>query len=221
MIKAALFDLDGTLVETLEDLADSVNFALNKYGLPTHELHKFNYFVGNGMVNLIERSLPENVTDKETFDKVFEAFYNHYSIHYLDKTYVYEGLKEALTELKNKGLKLAVVSNKRHEMTEAVIEKTLNGYFDIVTGQRPDYPVKPDPTLALKIIGELGVEPSECVFIGDSGMDAKTSVNIGCAGIGVLWGFRTEDELLENGAKYIAKEPKDIVEIIEGINNGI
>lgn len=221
MIKAALFDLDGTLVDTLEDLADSVNYALSKYGLPTHELHKFKYFVGNGMVNLIERSLPENVTDKETFDKVFEAFYNHYSVHYLDKTCVYNGMIEALTELKNKGIKLAVVSNKRHEMTEAVVEKTLKGYFDVVTGQRPDYPVKPDPTLALKIIDDLGATPSECVFIGDSGSDAVTANNIGCAGIGVLWGFRTEDELLENGANYIAKEPEDIVKIIEAINNGI
>ena len=220
MIKAVLFDLDGTLVDTLEDLADAVNFALSKYGFPTHELHKFNYFVGNGMKNLIERSLPEEGVDEETFQKVFDAFYNYYSVHYLDKTYVYSGFEEVLNTLKIKGIKLAVVSNKRHEMTEAIIDKQLVGYFDAVTGQRPDYPVKPDPTLALKIIDDLGATPAECVFVGDSGSDAVTARNIGCKGVGVLWGFRTEEELLENGAHYIAKEPKDILNIIEAINNG-
>lgn len=216
MIKAALFDLDGTLVDTLEDLANSCNLALTKYGFPTHDLEAYKIFIGNGMKDLIDKILPEDSRDEETHRKVFEAFFEHYSKHFADKSRAYDGLYEVVCDLKNKGYKVAVVSNKIQVMTDEVVKKCYGDLFDIVCGNREGYPPKPDPTLTLKIIAELGVKPEECVFIGDSGNDAKTAVNVGCIGIGVLWGFRGRDELSEGGDKYFAETPRELFSIIEG-----
>lgn len=218
MIKAVLFDLDGTLVNSLEDLATSVNFALHKWGFPTHSTEDYRYFVGNGMKNLIERTLPAEHRDTESYNSVFDSFYNHYSAHFADKTAPYDGIKELLSELKKRGIKIAVVSNKAHEMTLTVVRKLFGECFDIVYGKCEGYPVKPDPALALRTIKELGVTAEECVFAGDSGMDACTAVNIGCPGIGVLWGFRTKEELLENGAVYTVHTPKEILDVIDELN---
>ncbi len=219
MIKAVLFDLDGTLVNSLEDLAGSSNYALEKMGFPIHETEKYKYFVGNGMPNLIERVLPEDKRVESIHKETLSIFMNHYKEHYVDKTVVYDGINSLIKTLKEKGYKLAVVSNKIQEMTETVVNKLFpGGDFDIVCGKQEGYPVKPAPGLALKVISDLGVESCECVFIGDSGMDAALAVNLGCIGIGVLWGFREKTELLENGANYIAEEPSDILSILEGIN---
>ena len=218
MIKAVLFDLDGTLVNSLEDLAASTNYALAKFGFPAHETEKFKYFVGDGMPKLIERVLPENSRDVETHKEVLKIFMNHYRLHYADKTTVYDGINEVLQELKSQNLKIAVISNKAQEMASVVVKKLLGCEFDIVCGKRAEYPAKPDPALTLKLIGELGVKPKECVIVGDSAMDCKTAVNAGCISIGVLWGFRTKAELLENKANYIAEKPYDIIDIIKEIN---
>ncbi len=219
-IKAVLFDLDGTLVNSLYDLADSVNFALTEFSFPTHETEKFKYFIGDGMRKLIERVLPENKSDNETIEQVLDTFMNRYREHFADKTVAYEGITDLVRELSAKNLKLAIISNKIQDMAEEVAKRVLSGTdFDIVCGKREGYPTKPDPTLTLEIINELGVKPSECVFIGDSGMDMAVAKNAGVSGIGVLWGFRTETELLENGADYIVKSPKEIREIINNINS--
>ncbi|MBR7132210.1 MAG: HAD family hydrolase [Clostridia bacterium] len=218
MIKAVLFDLDGTLVNSLEDLAASVNYALHKCGLPTHPVEEYRYFVGNGMKNLIERTLPAQHRDTELYNTVFDLFYNHYSTHFADRTAPYDGIKELLIELKKRGIKIAVVSNKAHEMTLEVIKKLFGQCFDVVYGKCEGYPVKPDPTLSLKAVKELGVTAEECIFVGDSGMDAKTAVNIGCVGVGVLWGFRTKEELLENGAVCTVHTPKEILGVIDELN---
>lgn len=217
MIKAVLFDLDGTLVNSIEDLAASTNFALRKFGYLTHETEKYKYFVGDGIPKLIERALPENSRDNETRAKVLDSFMEHYRLHFADKTAVYEGINQLLDSLKGMGLKLAVVSNKAQEMALTVVEKLLGGKFDTVSGKQEGFPTKPDPALTLKIIGELGVTPQECVLVGDSGMDAAAAVNAGCIGIGVLWGFRTKDELLQNGANYIAEKPHQIIGILKEI----
>lgn len=222
MLKAILFDLDGTLVNSLEDLADATNLALSTHGFPTHDTEKYRYFIGNGMQNLIEVTLPENSRDDATRQKVFETFFEYYSNHFADKTKAYEGIKEVLTSLKEQGYKLAVISNKVQEMTSIVVNKSVgNNVFDAVYGKRENYLPKPDLALTLEVIKELGVKPENCVLIGDSGMDAKTAVNVGCECIGALWGFRTEEELRFNGAKYIAKEPAEILECIKEIENGI
>lgn len=215
MIKAVLFDLDGTLVNSLEDLAVSANFALQMYGYPTHETEKYKYFIGNGLLNLVEKTLPEENRNKDTINKLFQTVWKYYSENYVVNTVAYDGIKELLTELKQKGYKLAVVTNKPHEMALNVVKALLGDVFDIVCGKLENYPPKPDPTLTLKVIDELGVKPEECVFVGDSGMDAANAVNSGCLGIGVLWGFRTEEELRSNGADYIVNKPFEILEILK------
>lgn len=216
MIKAVLFDLDGTLVNSLADLAASANYALSVMGYPTHETEKYKYFVGDGMPKLIERVLPESERTAEIHKKCLDIFMAHYSEHYVDKTYVYDGIKDLLDTLKKKGLKLAVISNKSQEPAVTVVNKLFGGgVFDIVCGKQEGYPAKPDPALTLKVINDLGVNTNESVLIGDSGMDAAAAVNAGCVGIGVLWGFRTEKELRDNGDKYIVDTPKKILEVLE------
>jgi len=218
-IKAVLFDLDGTLVNSLSDLADSVNFALKEFGFPTHETEKFKYFVGDGMQKLVERVLPENKRDDETLSAVLDTFINYYREHFADKTVTYDGIETLISNLKKQNLKLAIISNKAQEMAVEVVFKVLEGLeFDIVCGKREGYPTKPDPTLTLEIIDELGVKPSECIFIGDSGMDMAVARNAGVKSIGVLWGFRTEKELKENGAYYIVRSPQEIESIIKNID---
>lgn len=218
MIKAVLFDLDGTLVNSLEDLADSTNYALAKFGFTTHDTEKFKVFVGDGIPKLIERVLPEDKRDTETHKEVLEVFMNRYRSHFADKTVAYNGITELIDGIKSMNLKIAVISNKAQEMAAEVVNKIFGDVFDIVCGKQEGYPPKPDPALTLKIISDLGVTPEECVLIGDSGMDCATAVNAGCTGIGVLWGFRKEDELRENGANYIVNEPLQIIDIIEEIN---
>ncbi len=215
MIKAVLFDLDGTLVNSLEDLANSTNYALSKFGFPMHETEKYKYFVGDGMPKLIERVLPESERNDDIKQKVFDCFFDHYREHYCDKTDVYDGIMELINNLKLRGIKMAVVSNKAEEMAVTVVNKLFQNSFDIVCGKRDGYPAKPDASLTLKVINDLGVSSSECLFVGDSGMDMAAAVNANCLGVGVLWGFRTEEELLSNGANYIIESPLELMEIIK------
>lgn len=218
MIKLVLFDLDGTLVNTIADLADTVNFALTKMGFPTHETEKYNYFVGDGFSNLVERALPCDKRSEAIHSECLKIAKAHYEKHYIDKSCPYDGIPEMLKAIKDKGYKMAVISNKYHKMAVTVVD-TLFGedMFDAVYGQMENFPVKPDPTLTLKIITDLGATPDETVMIGDSGMDMAVAVNAKCRGIGVLWGFRTEEELRENGANYIVSSPCEILKILEGI----
>ncbi len=213
MIKAVIFDLDGTLVNSLYDLAASTNFALTKMGFATHETEKFKYFVGDGMQRLIERALPENKRDKATVKITLDIFMGHYREHYVDKTVPYKGILSLLEGLAD--YKMAVVSNKIEEMAVTVTNKLLGDEFQIVCGKQENFPAKPDPTLTLKVISDLGVKPCECLFVGDSGMDMLVAKNAGCVAVGVLWGFRAEDELVKNGADYIINNPKEIFRVIE------
>ncbi len=219
MIKAVLFDLDGTLVNSLEDLAVSTNYALKKYGFPTYETEKYKYFVGDGLLKLVERVLPEDARNEENVNKLYQAFWNYYSEHYVVNTVAYDGIIELIAKLKQKGFMLAVISNKPHEMAINVVSELLGDNFDVVYGKQEGYPTKPNPALTLKVMNDICVTPDECVFVGDSGMDAANAVNAGCIGIGVLWGFRTEDELLSCGANYIVNKPDEILNILDKINN--
>lgn len=217
MIKAVLFDLDGTLVNSLYDLAASCNFALESFGFPVHETEKYKYFVGDGMQKLVERILPSNKRDTDTHKKVFEAFTRHYRGHYVDKTVPYDGILDMLSVLKSKGYKLAVISNKAHNMAVEVVNKLLPDTFDAVYGKLEGYPTKPDAALTLKLMAELDAKPENCILVGDSGMDMAAAKNAACKGLGVLWGFRTEAELTENGADYIVTKPSEILKIIKEI----
>lgn len=218
MIRLVLFDLDGTLVNSLFDLADSCNYALRQLGFPTHKTEKYKYFVGDGIPKLIERALPKESYTAEIHKKCLNIFMERYKAHYVDKTLVYEGINELISELKSRGIKLGVVSNKAHEMALIVVNKLFGeNVFDAVYGKVEGFPTKPDSALTLKVINELGCTREETVFIGDSGMDSKTAVNAGCTGIGVLWGFRDKSELIENGADYTVKKPNEILKILEEI----
>ena len=219
MIKAVIFDLDGTLVNSLNDLAVSTNYSLKQHGFDTYPVEDYKYLIGDGMVKLIERAIPKDSLNDETFKSVFDCFMNYYREHYLVHTNVYEGIIEAINELYNMGLKLAVVSNKADNMTNIIVKEFFGDIFTIVTGKREGYPTKPDPTLTLKIIEEMGVIPEECIFVGDSGMDCANAVNSGCYPLGVLWGFRKREELLENGAKAIINTPDEIVPFVKEIIN--
>ncbi len=215
MIKAVLFDLDGTLVNSLEDLADAVNLGTASLGYPVHEVEEFKYFVGDGIPMMIKRALPSEHRDDETVAEVRKIFDERYSIHYADKTYAYDGMIELVDTLKNEGYMVAVVTNKAQDMADIVVKGLYGDRFDLIFGQRPGIPAKPDPTAAIMAMQQLGVKPEECVFIGDSGMDVATAVNSGAVPVGELWGYRKEDELLENGAKYIISSPDELMEIIK------
>ncbi len=217
MIKAVIFDLDGTLVDSLADLCNSVNFALSKYGFPQHELYKYNYFVGKGMTNLIEKAIPKQFLNKENFQKVYDAFIEHYSSNYLVNTAAYDGVIKSLKILKENGIKLAILSNKKDEFTQAIAKKLFGDLFDLVSGKREGCPLKPNPDSTLNILKHFGVTSSECAFLGDSGIDMKTAVNSGCVPVGVTWGLRTEDELKTGGAKYLIHNPREIATFILGI----
>lgn len=218
MIKAVLFDLDGTLANSIEDLADSTEKALEKLGFPGHTLAEYKYFVGDGIPKLIERALPESVRDEKTLNTCLELFMEDYRVHYHDKTKAYDGVREMLADLKKSGLKLAIISNKAQEMAEKVVTNLFGDIFDFVAGKREGYKTKPDPALTLLVIHSLGVAPAECILAGDSGMDMAAAVNAGALPVGVLWGFRTAEELQKNGAKYLFSAPAEITELIGELN---
>ena len=218
MIKAVLFDLDGTLANSIEDLADSTEKALEKLGFPGHTLAEYKYFVGDGIPKLIERALPESGRDKKTLNTCLGLFMEDYRVHYHDKTKAYDGVREMLADLKKSGLKLAVISNKAQEMAEKVVTNLFGDIFDFVAGKREGYKTKPDPALTLLVIHSLGVAPAECILAGDSGMDMAAAVNAGALPVGVLWGFRTSEELQKNGAKYLFSAPAEITELIGKLN---
>lgn len=214
-VKAVLFDLDGTLVNSLADLASCTDYALNKHGFPAHDTESYKYFVGDGIPKLIERALPQDKRTEDIKTLVYNTFIGRYRLHFSDKTVAYDGIPELLDRLSAAGLKTAVVSNKAQEMADAVVEKIFTHKFDLVFGKREGIPAKPDPTAVTEAAKLLGVPVSECVLVGDSGMDVAAAANAGCTGIGVLWGFRTERELIENGACGIAKAPSDIWDLIK------
>ena len=219
MYKAVIFDLDGTLVNSLDDLAVATNYSLRQHGFNTYPVEDYKYLVGDGMVKLIERAIPDDAFTPETFKAVFDGFMGYYRSHYLVNTKAYDGIIEAVKTLNEMGLKLAVVSNKADDMTNVIVKEFFGDVFTAVTGKRDGYPTKPDPTLTLKIIEEMGVLPNECIFVGDSGMDCANAVNGGCYPLGVLWGFRKKEELLSNGAKTLISNPNEIVPFVKELIN--
>lgn len=214
MVKLVIFDLDGTVCDTIDDLADATNHALTVLNHPTHGVDAYKYFVGNGMSKLIYRAMPEGHKTEEECAEAKKLMLDYYAVHFADKSAPYEGIMEMLRGLKQKGVKIAICTNKAHHMAVTIADKIFGGIFDMVIGQTDARPMKPDPTSSREIMAELGATTENTVFIGDSGVDMQTALNLKVPSIGVLWGFRTEDELKENGALYIAKTPSDITDII-------
>lgn len=213
--KAVIFDLDGTLLNTYEDLANAVNFALKKNGLPTHPAEKYKIFAGNGTDMMITRALPEDKRNDETLKKVRELYFEYYDAHSGECTRPYDGIVELLNELKSRGMKLAVVSNKIDFMTRAVVKEYFgDDMFDFVTGQCDGIIPKPDPSMVFKVLKQFGVTADECVFVGDSGVDAETGKNANMFTVGVLWGFRDKKELMECGASVVISKADELLNYV-------
>lgn len=214
MIKTCIFDLDGTLINSLPAIAHFGNTALSAYGFPIHETEKYKYLVGDGAAVLVHRMLGEYDTD-ENYKKVKAEYDRLYESDVLYDTFPYDGIKELLSNLKQNGIKIAVLSNKPHNVTSMVVTKLFGeNTFDICFGQRNNIPKKPAPDGALIICKELGCAKDEVIFIGDTNVDIRTGKNAGFTTIGVLWGFRDENELKEANADYIVSSTDKILDIV-------
>ncbi|HPT20377.1 MAG TPA: HAD family hydrolase [Bacteroidales bacterium] len=213
--KGAIFDLDGTLVNSLEDLADSMNAVLKSNNFPVHDLSSYKYFVGNGLRNLVYKTLPEDSRTEETVNICYDSMVSGYRENCINKTQPYDGITDLLDELASRGIKLAVFSNKADELTKKIVQTLLpNCNFEVVSGLLNEEYKKPNPAGALKICETFGLQPADVVYIGDTGTDMKTSVNAGTYPAGALWGFRTKEELIANGAKQLLNHPLDLLQIL-------
>jgi len=210
--KAVLFDLDGTLLDTIDDLADSMNSVLEKHGFPKHGIDKYKYFVGDGMDVLVRRALPVFLKDESVIAGCIAAMKEEYSFRWADKTRPYDGIPELLDAFSASGVRLSILSNKPHEPTVAVVSRMLADWkFEMVVGVRDGVPRKPDPAAAISIAKSLGIVPDEFLYLGDTNTDMKTAVAAGMFPAGALWGFRTADELILAGARILVRYPDDLL----------
>lgn len=216
MTELVIFDLDGTLLDTIHDLGNSVNYALQKNGFPLHDIETYRYFVGNGITKLIERSLPDDQKNVEIIQRVRQDFMIHYIPHSEDLTRPYQGIPELLYTLQQKGIQLAVASNKVQLATERVVNHFFPSvHFAAVLGQREGFPVKPDPSILLSIMEQTSISKVNTLYVGDSGVDVLTAKHAGLSFVGVLWGFRPQSELEALGAVSFVHTPDEILHYIE------
>ena len=215
--KAAIFDLDGTLIDSLEDLANSANAMLESYGFPTHPVDPYRYFVGNGSRKLMERCLPkEKGADPAFVDEALARYKKIYAEHTQDKTRPYDGILEMLAALKRMNIPMGICTNKHQSAAEDIVNAMFPaGMFATVIGDQPGLPRKPDPKKVLRMAEEYGVRPEEVAYFGDTSVDMDTAVNAGMLPIGVLWGFRPKEELTEHGAKVLLEKPSDLFQKVE------
>ena len=215
--KAAIFDMDGTLIDSLADLTDSVNEAMVHYNFPTHTLEEYRYFVGNGARKLIERSVPQNKSkDADFVNEVLEYYNGCYERHLTNKTKPYDGIVELLDELKSQNISLGVCTNKQQFAADEIVTKLFKpNTFDAVIGDKHGLPRKPDPTKVLKIASDFKVDPQFVAYFGDTSVDMETAHNAGFLSVGVTWGFRPVSELKESGAQIIINQPNEIWQYIE------
>lgn len=216
-IQAVIFDLDGTLLDTLADLADAVNRVLAANGYPQHPDNDYRWFVGDGSAMLITRALPPDCRDAENVHACLERFVADYNQHWHRKTAPYPGIMELLERLQKRGLKLAVVTNKPHRFAEKMIAHYFpKTSFAPIFGQREDLPKKPDPTQALAAARQMKAAPQDCLFVGDSAVDIETARRAGMRAIGAGWGFRTKSELIDAGADHIIDHPMEVLPLLTG-----
>lgn len=209
----AIFDLDGTVLDTLEDLADSLNHALEQYGFPKRTKKEVRSYVGNGLRKLVERSLPAG-TSEATAEQVFDEFNSYYQIHCLDKTAPYDGIVQLLTDLRRQGMLLAVNSNKGDTAVQELCAQLFHNQFDVVMGEREGIPKKPAPDSVNEILRCLGVTRESAIYIGDSEVDILTAKNAGLDACIVTWGFRDKEYLQAQGAPLLASSTKELYQIL-------
>lgn len=213
-----IFDLDGTLVDSLQGIAASLNHGLSLAGQATHPLEAVRRFIGNGAKVLVQRGAPKEA-DAGLLDTIGTAFAAHYDVHWPAGTLVYDGIQALLKSLQSRGYPLAVLSNKPHAFTVRMVAGVFpNIHFAAVFGQRAGIPHKPDPTGALEIAAALGVAPADCIVIGDSTMDLETARHAGMRAIAVTWGFHDRERLIEAGADELVADPAELLEAIAGFS---
>ncbi len=212
--KLVIFDLDGTLLDSIDDLAASTNHALQLHGYPQHERATYRYFVGNGVRKLIERALPEDARQADNINHLLQDFLAYYQTHKTVYTRPYQGIPETLAQLHAAGIQLAVASNKYHQGTLELIHHYFGEkLFSIVLGQREGIPVKPDPAIVHDILTQTALPANRTLYVGDSGVDMQTAINSRLTSIGVTWGFRPRTELEANSADYIINSPSELLPI--------
>jgi len=211
--KAVIFDLDGTLLDTLKDLALSTNAVLERHGYPTHREDSYRYLVGKGIGVLVQKALPQDARREKTVQSLVQEVREEYGQRWADHTAPYPGVPEILDYLEEKKVPCGILSNKPQDFTELTVEAFFSNWsFRVVQGLEPGIPAKPDPTGAFQVARHLGVKPEEIIYLGDTSIDMKTAVSAGMFPAGVLWGFRSARELKESGAEMLLNHPRELLE---------
>ena len=214
--EAVLFDLDGTLIDTVDDIGDAANRVLSNRGFPMHPISTYYQFIGEGVKVLFTRALPQEKRNEDLINTCLKEFIEDYRRNYDVKSQPYDGISEMLNALNVRGLKLAILSNKPDPITKDCVTSLLSNWdFDVVFGQRDSVPRKPNPQAALKIAKKLSISPSDFLYLGDTAIDMKTAVSAGMFPVGAAWGFRPLKELKENGARVVIDKPIQLLDLIK------
>ncbi|MDD4821153.1 MAG: HAD family hydrolase [Bacteroidales bacterium] len=212
--KGAIFDLDGTLVDTLQDIADAMNYVLDQRNLPVFDYEGYKYFVGKGLRMLVDQVIPPE-TDRETAELIYREMIVRYRSRLVEKSVLYEGIPELLDALVERKIQISVLSNKADELVQPIVRQLMSKWpVAFVFGLKETLPRKPDPTSALLICEQMGLVPSEVIYLGDTNVDMETATRAGFFSVGVTWGFRTEEELRQAGAQQIIHHPSDLFQVL-------
>lgn len=214
MKKLAIFDMDGTLLDSLADLAYCCNLALEMEGLPTHPVESYRRFVGNGVNVLLEMAVPKEYHGTEVAQRIRENYMHQYQARSRSSATFYDGIVDMLKKLKEQGVRTAIATNKPDEINQLIVQRFMPGLIDYAYGQRSDLPRKPDPAVLYLIMEQAGVTPEETIYAGDSDVDIQTGHAAGVDTVGVLWGFRPREELEEAGAKMLAANAEELYHFI-------
>ncbi len=214
MYQYVIFDLDGTLLNTLDDLTDAGNWVCRNHNWPTHTAEEFKQFVGNGLAKMAERFAPADWKSADKVQEILDELLPYYNAHKADKTAPYAGMTQVLERLRARGVKMAVLTNKAHELAGPVVDGYYPGLLPTVQGAVPGVPTKPDPTLLRQLMNQMGADRAHTLFVGDSNVDIRTAKNGGLISCGVLWGFRSRNELESEGADYLVETPEELENLI-------
>ena len=217
-VNTVIFDMDGTVLDTLEDLTVSVNYVLSKFNMPEHSEEEYRKFFGNGIKYALKCAVPEE-TPEEVIEEMLPIFREHYNEHCHDRTKPYDGIIELMSMLKANGYKMAIVSNKIDSAVKELNDRFFSEYVDVAIGEKPGIKRKPAPDTVLAALDELGSKKEAAVYIGDSEVDLQTALNSELPCISVLWGFRDKDSLISKGASVFAETPEEVYDILKKIGD--